>query len=152
VSAQRELTLTRIIDAPRELVFKAWTEPEQVAKWWGPDGFTAPVVELDPRPGGALRVDMQGPDGVVYPNTGEFLEVVEPERLVVTTRLLDGDGNVLVEDVNTITFEDEGGKTKVTVHARVIKATPEAAEALEGMDDGWNQTLDRMVRFVTNAA
>ncbi|HEX9824255.1 MAG TPA: SRPBCC domain-containing protein [Actinomycetota bacterium] len=152
MSAQRELTLTRIIDAPRELVFKAWTEPEQVAKWWGPDGFTAPVVELDPRPGGALRVDMQGPDGVVYPNTGEFLEVVEPERLVVTTRLLDGDGNVLVEDVNTITFEDEGGKTKVTVHARVIKATPEAAEALEGMDDGWNQTLDRMVRFVTNAA
>src|SRR5690242_1348376 len=79
--ATQELVITRVFEAPRALVWQVWTEPRHVAQWWGPHGFTNPVCELDPRPGGALRIDMAGPDGVVSPCTGIFHEVVAPERL-----------------------------------------------------------------------
>jgi len=69
---EQELVLTRVFDAPRELVFKAWTDPKHVAQWWGPHGFTNPVCELDLRPGGAILIHMRGPDGVVYPMTGTY--------------------------------------------------------------------------------
>src|ERR1700730_7092158 len=84
-SAERELKITRVFDAPREMVFKAWTDPKLLAQWWGPKGFTNPVCELDVRPGGAIRVHMRGPDGTVYPMTGVYQEVVEPERIVFTS-------------------------------------------------------------------
>ena len=73
--AQRELTIARIVDASRELVFKAWTDPKQVAQWWGPKGFTNPVCEMDVRPGGAFRIVMRAPDGIEYPTTGIFSEI-----------------------------------------------------------------------------
>ena len=75
---QRELVLTRIFDAPRAIVFKAWTDPQQLARWWGPKGFTNPVCELDPRVGGTLRIVMRAPDGQEHPMTGVFREIVEP--------------------------------------------------------------------------
>ena len=81
----RELTLTRILDAPRELVFKLWTEPHHLAQWWGPHGFTNPVCELDARAGGAIRVHMRAPDGTTFPMGGAFEEIVPPKRLVFTT-------------------------------------------------------------------
>jgi uncharacterized protein YndB with AHSA1/START domain len=148
-AAYRDLVLTRIFDAPRELVFKAWTEPERLRRWWGPKGFTNPVCEVDVRPGGAMRIHMRGPDGVVYPMTGVFHEIIEPERLVFSSSALDKNGNPLFEVLTTVTFSEHGGKTKLTLHASVEKATAEGAPHLAGMEQGWNQTLDRLAQEVS---
>src|SRR5262245_19835210 len=116
--AQRELTITRMFDAPRALVFKAWTDPGHVAQWWGPKGFTNPVCEIDLRPGGALRIVMRGPDGIDYPTTGVFREIVEPERLVFTNVALDGQGNPVLDGLTTVTFTEHDGKTRLILHTR----------------------------------
>ena len=113
----REVTLIRVFDAPRSLVFKAWTDPELVAKWWGPKSFTNPVCEFDARAGGKIRIDMRAPNGVVYPMTGTVLEIVQLERLVFASVAQDHDGNTLIEGRTIVTFEDQGEKTKVTVQA-----------------------------------
>lgn len=149
--AMRELNLTRILDAPRALVFKAWTDPKHLAQWWGPDGFTNPVCEVDLRPGGTLRIDMHG-FGVTYPLKGTFIEIVEPERLTFTTTALDDAGEAFLELLNTVTFTERDGKTTLAVNARVVKMGPGAADALEGMDPGWNQSLDRLVAHVAEMA
>jgi uncharacterized protein YndB with AHSA1/START domain len=145
---QQELFLTRVFDAPRALVFKAWTDPKRVQKWWGPRGFTNPVCELDVRPGGAMRIDMRGPDGTVYPMTGVYTEIIEPERLAFTSGALDKKGQPLFEVLTTVTFTEHAGKTTLKLHARVVKATPAAAPHLAGMQVGWTQTIDRLSEFV----
>ncbi|MGA2094753.1 MAG: SRPBCC domain-containing protein [Candidatus Acidiferrum sp.] len=147
--APQELFLTRILGAPRALVFKAWTDQKQVAQWWGPRGFSNPVCEWDARPGGAIRIHMRGPDGTVYPMGGVFKEVVEPERLVfISTALADEKSQPLFEIFNTITFEDFHGITKLRLHARLLtaefKMTPQAAAALSGMEQGWSESLYRL--------
>jgi uncharacterized protein YndB with AHSA1/START domain len=139
---EQELVLTRVFDAPRELVFKAWTDPKRVAQWWRPRGFTNPVCELDVRPGGAIRIHMRGPDGTVYPMTGVYQEVVEPERIVFTSAALDAEGNALFELLTTVTFAEQAGKTKQILRARVIKRTAQAAQYLKGMEAGWTQSLE----------
>ncbi len=145
----REVIITRTFDAPRELVWQAWTDPKHMAQWWGPKEFTNPVCELDVRPGGAIRIDMTGPDGVVYPLTGVFHEVIPPERLVMTTSaFLDEVGTPGLEVRNTIMFIALDNKTKLTLHAVVVKAVPEVAGALAGMEEGWNQSLDRFAALV----
>jgi uncharacterized protein YndB with AHSA1/START domain len=141
---EHSMVTTRVFDAPRELVFKAWTEAERLKRWWGPKGFTNPVCEIDVRPGGAIRIDMRAPDGIVYPMTGTFVEIVEPERLVFVSSALDSEGEPLFEVLNTVTFADEGGKTKLTLHASVSKVRPEAARHLAGMEIGWSMSLDRL--------
>ena len=146
---KRDLVITRTFDAPRELVFKAWTDPTHVAQWWGPKYFTNPVCELDVRPGGAILIHMRGPDGVVYPMKGVFHEIVEPERLVFTSSAFeDEEGNPQLEALNTVTFAEHEGKTKLTLHAVVVKATPAAKGALQGMEEGWNQSLDRLAEYL----
>ena len=147
--AHRELDITRIFDAPREIVFKAWTEPERLQRWWGPKGFTNPVCAVDVRPGGAIRIHMRGPDGVVYPMTGVFHEIAAPERLVFSSSALDENRNPLFEVLITVTFSEHGGKTKLRLHASVAKATAAAAPHLAGMDQGWNQSLDRLSQEVS---
>ncbi len=143
--AKPNLVLTRVFDAPRALVFRAWTDPKHVAQWWGPKGFTNPVCELDVRPGGPIRIDMRGPDGVVYPMGGVFHEIVEPERLVFTSSAFEDEkGHPQLEVLNTVTFTEHGGKTKVTLQARVVKSMPEVAAALAGMEEGWTQSLERL--------
>jgi uncharacterized protein YndB with AHSA1/START domain len=150
--AERELVIERIFDAPRELVWKAWTDPKHVAQWWGPRGFTNPVCEMDVRPGGAILIHMRGPDGVVYPAKGVFREIVEPERLVFTDSAFeDEDGNPQLEVLTTVTFAEQGGKTKLTLHAIVIKSTPAVAEALAGMEEGWSQSLDKLAEYLAKA-
>jgi len=144
----QELIASRVFDAPREMVFHAWTEAERLKRWWGPKGFTNPVCEVDARPGGAIRIHMRGPDGNVYPMTGVFQEIVPPERLVFTSSALDEKGEPLFELLNTVTFADQGGKTKLTLHAMVSKVKPEAAQHLAGMDEGWNMSLDRLTEEV----
>lgn len=144
----RSMTITRVFAAPREMVFKAWTDRERLQRWWGPKGFTNPVCEVDVRPGGAMRIDMRAPDGVVYPMTGVFHEIVEPERLVFSSSALDKNGEPLFEIMNTVTFADEGGKTRLTVQSTVMKARPEAAPHLAGMQQGWSLSLDRLAAEV----
>ena len=139
-----DLVLTRVFAAPRELVFKAWTETKQVQQWWGPKGFTNPVCEIDPRPGGSMRIDMRGPDGTVYPMTGRYVELVEPERIVFSAAALDAEGKPMFEIMNTITFTGHEGKTLLTLEAKITSATAVAPQYLKGMEMGWSQSLDRL--------
>lgn len=147
------MTMTRDFDAPRELVYRAWTEPAHLARWWGPHGFTNPVVETDPRPGGRWRIDMRAPDGTVYPNAGEYLEVREAERLVYTDVVDEGEtawgDSPPPSAVHTVTFEDADGGTRVTVVVRLD--SPEARNAMieMGAVDGWNQSMERLDALVT---
>ena len=141
---EKELVLKRVFNAPRERVWKAWTDPRQLAQWWGPAGFTNPVCEADLRPGGAIRIDMRGPDGTVYPMTGVYREVVAPGRLVFTASALDEKGRPLFEVLNTVTFAKQGGKTLLTVRAQVVNKTAGADAYLEGMEAGWSQSLVRL--------
>jgi len=145
---EHELVLTLVFDAPRKLVYKAWTDPKIVAQWWGPHRFTNPVCELDARPGGAIRIHMRGPDGTVYPMTGTYQEIVEPERIVFTSAALDAAGNPMFELLTTVTFAEEGGKTKQILRTRVIKSTPEAPRYLAGMEAGWTQSLERLTAYL----
>ena len=143
-SSERTVVITRVFDAPRGLVWKAWTDAEHLAQWWGPHGFTNPVCEVDLRPGGALRIVMRAPDGVQHPMTGVFREIVEPERLVFTAVAEEGNGNPALEAVTTVTFAEHGNKTKLTVHAHAVGLVTAAARMLEGMQAGWTQSLERL--------
>ena len=151
VSAEKEMTITREFNAPREMVFKAWTDVNQLKKWWGPKGFTNPVCEIDAVPGGKILIHMQAPDGIVYPMEGELHEIIEPEKIIFTSIALDEKGNRLFEILNTITFADEDGKTKLTLHTAVSNIIPEAKPYLEGMNTGWNMSLDRLNDLILNS-
>jgi uncharacterized protein YndB with AHSA1/START domain len=151
LAAGEEMVLTRVLAAPRTLVFKAWTDPEQLAEWWGPHGFTAPRCEVDARPGGALRIDMRGPDGVTFPMVATFTELVEPERLSFTATVPDEDGVSQIETRTIVTFEEQGGKTTLTVRSRVVKATKAGETYVEGMQVGWSQTIERLAELVAKA-
>jgi uncharacterized protein YndB with AHSA1/START domain len=151
-AAERELVLTRLIDAPRELVFRMWTDPVHLAKWWGPKDFTNPVCEIDLRPGGALRIVMRAPDGTDYPMAGNFREIVAPERLVFSNCALDRDGNVLLDGLTTVIFAEQGGKTKLTVQTRATALVRDAVRYLGGMEAGWEQTLDGLEQHVQDTA
>jgi len=142
--ATRELTITRIFDAPRELVFKAWTDPKQLAKWWGPKGFTNPVCEANAKPSGAIWIVMRAPDGTEYPMKGIFREIVEPERLVFVATPVDLVGTSLIEAITTVTFAEQGAKTRVTVHARAVALVAIGVRMIEGIEAGWSQSLDRL--------
>ena len=148
---EREIVLTRLLDAPPSLVFQAWTDPIHMRKWWGPKAFTTPFCEMDVRPGGALRVVMRGPDGVEYPMTGVFQEIVEPERLVFTFVARDGNENPLLEGTTTVTFVGQNGKTKMTVQSRAVGLAPVAPQMLAGMETGWSQSLDRLADLAADA-
>jgi uncharacterized protein YndB with AHSA1/START domain len=146
--AERELTLTRVFNAPREIVWRLWTEPEHVACWWGPQGFSNPVCEMDVRVGGQMLIHMRGPDGAVYPMTATYVEVTPPERLVFLAFAEDRDGNVALECPTTVTFAVEGDRTLVIVHAHAIGLAAAAAQMLAGMDAGWSQSLDKLAALV----
>jgi uncharacterized protein YndB with AHSA1/START domain len=141
---QREVTLVRVFDAPRDLVWTAWTEAKHLAEWWGPRGFTNPVCAWSARPGGKILVHMRGPDGTVYPMTGTFHEVAAPERLVFLAVAEDHEGKRLLESLTTVTFEEQGAKTKLTVHAKAVGLVPIAAQMLAGMQQGWSESLDKL--------
>jgi uncharacterized protein YndB with AHSA1/START domain len=141
---RRELTITRLIDAAREAVFEAWIDPTQMAQWWGPNGFTNPVCEMDARPGGAIRIVMRAPYGVDYSMTGTFREIARPCRLVYAAAAEDHDGNPLLEWVSTVSFAEEGGRTRLTVEQSAGAVTAVGAQMLEGMEPGLLQTLDRL--------
>jgi len=139
-----EVTFERLLDAPVAKVWRAWTDPVELAKWWGPHHFTNPECEVDARPGGRLWVVMRGPDGSDYPMSAEFQEVVTNERLVFLAVAEDRDGNPQLRSLTTVSFEDAGGKTRLRVHAAAEGLVPIAAQMLEGMEAGWSQSLERL--------
>jgi uncharacterized protein YndB with AHSA1/START domain len=147
--SNQEFVFSRVFDAPRSLVFDAWVDPRRLAQWWGPNGFTNPVCDINVRPGGAIRIDMRGPDGTVYPMSGTYREIVKPERLVFVSAALDAKGKPIFEILNTITFADQGEKTKLTVHAKIISTTNNAEQYLKGMDAGWKQSLERLAGLLS---
>lgn len=148
-SNDRELSFTRIIDAPREKVFRAWTEPELMKQWFTPRPWTTPVIEIDLRPGGSNFILMRGPDGTEVPNQGVYLEVIPNQKLVFTdayTTAWQPSEKPFITAV--LTFEDEGGKTKYT--ARVLHWTAADRETHEtmGFYDGWGKATDQLEALV----
>jgi len=144
--------IVRVFAAPRSLVWQAWTDPEMLAQWFGPRGFSSSVPELDARVGGNLRIVMHGPDGNDYPMKGTFREVVPPERLVFTNIAIDNEGRHLLEGVTTVTFAEQGGKTTMTLHAQAAGRVPIAMQMLAGMEAGWTQSIDKLEEFVNETA
>lgn len=140
-----ELVFERLYDAPRELVFRAWTEVEHLEQWWGPNGFTTTTHEIDVRPGGRWRYIMHGPDGRDYPNRIVYREVVRPERLVYDHDADDSPDDDVHFDVR-ITFEEQDvTRTKLTM--RMTFATVEERNRVVeqyGAIEGANQTLARL--------
>jgi uncharacterized protein YndB with AHSA1/START domain len=135
---------SRCFEVPPVRLFAAWTDPEQFQQWWGPLGFTNPVCELDARPNGVIRIDMKGPDGTVYPMSGAFQEIIEPEHLAFTTTPLDENGVPMFEVQNRVSFTEQGGGTILEIHANLSSVTERADQYLEGMEEGWSQSLDRL--------
>ena len=142
---RRELVLSRVFDAPRELVFQAWTDPKHLAQWWGPKGFVNPVCEIDARPGGAILIhmEMEGTE-FSHPMTGTVQEVVAGKRFVFTSVVPGPGGTTLLESHATVTFSDEAGGTRVTVEARAKGMQPIARMMLAGMKEGWSQSLEKL--------
>ena len=143
----REFIITREFDAPRKLVWQAWTDPKHLAQWWGPKGFTNPVCEWNAQPGKAIYVVMRAPNGAQHPMAGEFREVVE--RLVFTSGAMDEKGKLLFEFLHTVIFVERKGKTTLTVRSRVIKTTAEANKYIGGFEMGMTQSLDRLADYVS---
>ena len=146
-TADREIVITRVIQAPRDLVWEVWTNPDHVAKWWGPNGFTNTILSMDVRPGGVWRFIMHGPDGVDYPNKIVFIEVVKPERLVYSHG--DDTDNGEADFQTTFTFEEHAGQTTVTLRALFVSAEARDKAVREvGAIEGGNQTLGRLAEYV----
>lgn len=145
---QGELTITRVVDAPVELVYRVWTDPVHMAKWWGPQGFSNPVCEMDVRAGGKIRIDMEAPDGTLYSMRGVYLEVLKLEKIVFSSVSLDQNCQPLFEVVNNITFYTQGKKTKLVIDVKIRRISAEAMLHVAGMKEGWSQTLSRMERVL----
>jgi uncharacterized protein YndB with AHSA1/START domain len=154
---EKELTLKRTFDAPRELVFKAWTDPVLISKWWGPTYFTTPISEVEARQGGKLYIVMHGPKGTDFdidlPMRGVFQEFDPPKKLVFTNEAMhDEKGTPQLATLCTVTFAETGGKTEMTLHIVLVKASPAAASAWGGAEMGWNQSLDKLTNFLAGFA
>ena len=159
---ERVLVIERTFDAPRELVWKAWTDPAMAMRWWGPKGFTAPAVEIDFRVGGKCLFAMQSPDfndGQPIWSAGVYREIVPFERIVVTDNFADEKGNVVPashygmtgdfsqEMLVTVTFEEIDGKTKMTLRHEGLPA----GEQLEGAGTGWSESFDKLAESLAAA-
>ena len=145
--ASREITITRTFSAPRERVWEAWTDPEQIVKWWGPNGFTNTLFEMDVRTGGIWRHMMHGPDGTDYPNKVVYIEVLKPERLVYSHG---GEEEASPCQFHvTVTFEKTGDdKTKLTLCMLFESEKERNKTADSGAIEGGNQTLGRLAEHL----
>jgi uncharacterized protein YndB with AHSA1/START domain len=149
---KQEVFITRLFDAPRELVWQAWTDPKHFMLWWGPKDYTSPFCEMDLRVGGKYLNCMRSPEGKDYWGTGVFREIIPMERIVFTDSFADEKGNVVpatyygmspdfpLEMLVTVTFEDQDGKTKMTLRHTGLPAGPES----EGTHQGWSESFDKL--------
>jgi uncharacterized protein YndB with AHSA1/START domain len=159
MTSEEALVIERVFDAPRELVWRAWAEPEHFARWFGPRGFTVPTVENDVRVGGRVFFAMRSPEGQDYWNTGRYEEVVPYERIVYTDSFADEQGNVVpashygmagdfpLEMRVIVTFEDAGGKTKMTMRHIGLPA----GEDRDGANQGWSESFDKLAEYLASA-
>lgn len=145
-AGERALVMTRIFDAPPALMFKAWTEPEHLARWWGPHGFTLPSCKMDLRPGGAFRFQMRSAEGTDHWLRGVYKEIDPPHRLVLTWAWENTEGqmgSVGHETLLTVTFADYQGKTKLTMR----QAEFESVDARDAHNRGWTGALERLAGY-----
>ena len=143
--AERVLLIERVFDAPRELVFKCWTEPEHLARWIGPNGFSSTILACELRQGGDYRMRMRGPDGQDHWQQGVFREIVPPERIVRTFCWTDADGRpTRPETLLTVTFAELGGRTRMTLHQAVF----ESVTARDDHQRGWSSSLDKLAEYI----
>jgi len=156
-AAEDELVIERVFDAPRELVWQAWTDPEHFVQWWGPDGFTTPFCTIDLRVGGQMRFCMSSPEYGDFWAGGVFYEIDPPSSLVYGDYFTDEQGNRVSpshynmspdfpeETLTTVTFEEAGeGRTKMTLRQGIPSTLAEQSGAMEG----WSQSFDRLVAFL----
>lgn len=139
-----DLSIRRVVGASAEAVFRAWTDPAQVAAWWGPHGFSNHLCAVDPAPGGHYTIHMKGPDGQGYKGGGVFREIEPPSRLVFTCRLEDAAGAALVDALITVEIEATGDATHLLFSAKVLCAAPRASNYFVEMKNGWRQSLERL--------
>lgn len=146
--AEEKVVITRIYEAPPEVVFKAWTDPKQLMKWFGPKHFTNPICEVDAREGGAWKIVMRSPGGTDHPCEGIYEEFVPPSLLVFTNNAVDQDGKLILEGHTTVRFEDhDRGFTKLTLTTRAVALVPSAVINLKGMEAGWTQSLEKLTEI-----
>jgi uncharacterized protein YndB with AHSA1/START domain len=156
-----ELVITRIVNAPRELVYQVWTEPEHLAAWWGPTGMELTVVSLDVRPGGLFHYGMKSPEGFEMFARFAYQEVVAPEKLSYVTSFADTEGNVIrapfspifpLEILNKLTFTEEDGKTIIVMSGGPINATEEEVQffaSMKGsMEEGFGGTFKQLDDYI----
>jgi uncharacterized protein YndB with AHSA1/START domain len=147
VPSRPVLTIKRVFDAPRELVWQAWCEPELAARWWAPEGLCVVVLEMDVRPGGAWRKCMRAPDGTDYWRSGVYREVVPPERLVFTYVTDDPHGRPGLETLVTVTFAERGARTFMTFRQTGF----DTAASRDAHRGGWRSSLERLARHLPRA-
>jgi len=146
--AKHELVITRTLDAPRSLVFKMWTTPEYLVRWWGPKDFTAPSIKMDFRVGGGYRACIRSSKGEEYWMTGTYREIVEPERIAFSFRW-EEEGERGQDNTVTVTFTEEGTKTRMTFR----QAYFDSVEQCDSHFEGWSECMDRLVaEFARKAA
>ncbi len=147
----QEITITRLLNAPRDLVFQAWTEPGHVMQWWGPQGFHNTACEMDVRNGGRFALQMTGPDGVSYPCLGHYEEITPPNRIVFVGEAGDGHpcGAGLPPRARiTVTLVDFHGKTELTLHTRFESVALQQAAAAAGYRIGWEGAFERLAELL----
>ena len=142
IPSEREIVIERVFDAPRTLVFEAWTKAEHVAHWWDPSGTPLAVCEIDLRPNGAFRFVNSGPDGAKYPFTGLYREVTPPSRLVMGGPASEG-GSVC-----TLVFSEQDGKTTLTMTFACPSRAERDALLQMRVDEGTAQTLDNLDEYL----
>lgn len=154
----RDITFTRMYDAPQKLVFRAWTEPARLSEWWGPKDFSNPICFVDLHRGGAYRIVMRAPDGTEYPVKGVYEDVVPYSRLVMTISAEDHpeEWHALINKYRvgadtpamafhmTVTFDEVGVKTRLTIHSHFRSSVDRDATLKMGAVEGWSQSLDRL--------
>ena len=143
---QRTLFIERLFDAPRDLVFKAWTDPEHMAQWWGPRGFASTGQKFEFRTGGAYLIHMRSPEGTDHWSQGVYQEIVVPEKLVMAGSWVDARGNPTTpQTVLTVTFEDVAGKTRLT-----LRQIFESESARNAHRSGWTSSLERLAEHLSS--
>ena len=160
-SAVREFVISRVVNVSRELLWKAFTEPECMARWWGPKGFTVRVSKMDLRPGGIYHYCLRSPDGSDMWGKFVYREIVKPERLILVNSFSDEQGNLTrhplkptwpLEMLSTFTFVEQEGRTKFTVQWAPLNATEEERKTFdaghESMQQGWTGTLDQLAEYL----
>ncbi len=145
IANETELVIARTFNAPRKLVWQAWTDPRHIMRWWGPAGFNNETCESDLRVGGRFCLEMRAPDGNVYPCIGTFLEIVESERIVYEGETADGHpcgAGIPPRATVTVSFAEQAGRTRLTLHTRFASAERKQAAADARFVVSWNEALD----------